>query len=307
MINRALIRIRVIQALYAGFQKGEQDVKSVENELMYSLEKSYELYFAYFALLVELRQEYLVRIEQRKKRLLATSEDLNPNLRLARNKVIDIIASSPMFSAMVEEKDISWAEHDTFVKDLLLYILQSDVYQDYISSEDSFENDLSFCRKVFKKVIFEDEDMHQLLEDLSVYWNGDIDIVESFVLKTLKKISPQTEEAALFLPMYKDKEDQEFASRLVRYVYDNQGELKSLIEEQSENWDLDRIALADMIVMQCALGEILVMKEIPLSVTLNEYVELVKKYSTPKSASFVNAVLDSASQKLKKENRISKE
>lgn len=306
MINRALIRIRATQSLYACLQQGEKDVIEVKKELSHSLEKTYELYLSYFSLLIDLREAFLARTEQRKRRHLATQEDLSPNLRFANNRVIKRIASSSTLETARENSFFSWSNHPDFLKGILDYILQSDIYTQYLTTEDNFENDLLFCRQLCKQILFEDQELHDLLEEESIYWSTAFDIVESFVLKTLKLIREDSSEEELFIPMFKEEEDSDFAYTVLATAFVHQDKYKKLIEAQSIRWDSERIAFLDMAIMLLALSEIESMPLIPISVTLNEYVEIGKLYSTPKSASFINAVLDSIAQEQKGDKQIEK-
>lgn len=307
MINRVLIRIRVVQIIYAFFQNNDSDIKKAENDLNYSLEKSYELYFYLLQLLTEVTTAYQKRIALRRKRLLPTEEDINPDLKFAENKFIAKIAKSEIFQNFLEEHDLSWESHETYLKNLLGRILASPTYKDYINgSENDFTADKDFWRKVFKQIICEDEELNDLLEDQSLYWNDDVEIVESFVLKTIKKLSPDSIDAEMFLPMFKDEEDNNFAQKLLTSTLKNHAELKEIINRHTQNWESERVALMDMVIMLIAVSEMLYFPTIPVSVTLNEYIDIVKAYSTNKSAGFINGVLDAIVQELKKEGKLNK-
>lgn len=307
MINRVLIRIRVVQIAYAFSQNDEHNLKKAETELMHCLEKSYELYFHLLALLVEVTNAYKKRITQRKSRFLATSEDINPNLKLANNRFIALLSESVHLKEFLEEKEFTWEDHDIYVRNLLDRILDSNFYSDYARQpEDSFENDRDFWKQIFKHIICEDADLNELLEDESLYWNDDVEIVESFVLKTIKKSTEGLADTELFLPMFKDMEDKDFAKQLLSYTIKNNQELEEIIDQHTQNWESERVALMDMVIMEIAVSELLAFPKIPVNVTLNEYIDIVKAYSTAKSAGFINGVLDAIVQSLKKENRLNK-
>lgn len=307
MINRVLIRIRVAQIAYAYFQNHDQDIKKAENELLHSLEKSYELYFYLMLLVVETTKRYQKRIAQRKSRKLPTLEDINPDLKLAENRFAAMLAKSVTLAEFADNNGLSWEEEENYVRSLLENILASDIYREYAKSgENSFAEDRDFWRKVFKQIICDDENLDALLEDQSLYWNDDVEIVQSFVIKSIKKVTAETDDEALFMPMYKDKEDKDFARKLLTTTLREKNELREIIDQHAQNWESERIALMDMVVMQIATCELLHFPEIPVNVTLNEYIDIVKAYSTAKSAGFINGILDAVVQDLKKEKRLVK-
>ncbi|MBP1616436.1 MAG: transcription antitermination factor NusB [Bacteroidetes bacterium] len=307
MINRALIRIRVAQIVYAYFQNDDSNVKNAENNLVFSLEKSYELYFYLLSLLVEVTKIYQKRITQRKNRFLPTKEDINPDLKFAQNRFVSLISKSQLFIEFVDAHDLSWEEHENYLKNLLDRILQSQTYKDYIDNpENDFHSDRDFWRKIFKQIICEDEELNDLLEDQSLYWNDDVEIVESFVLKTIKRTTPELADDELFLPIFKDQDDLDYAKKLLATTLRNQVELREIISKHTQNWESERVALMDMVVMQIAITELLHFPSIPVNVTLNEYIDIVKAYSTNKSAGFINGILDAIVQELKKEGKLIK-
>ena len=186
-------------------------------------------------------------------------------------------------------------------------ILQSDIYKEYMASEtSSYEEDRELWRKIYKRIVFNNEKLDAVLEDQSLYWNDDKEIVDTFVLKTIKRFDPKNGDKQELLPEFKDEEDQDFARRLFRRSILNADYYRHLISENSKNWDLDRVAVMDVIIMQIALAEILSFPNIPINVSLNEYVEIAKLYSTPKSGGFINGTLDGIVNQLKKENKLTK-
>ena len=185
--------------------------------------------------------------------------------------------------------------------------MNSDIYKEYMESKtSSYEEDRELWRKIYKRIIFNNNELDQVLEDQSLYWNDDKEIVDTFVLKTIKRFEEQNGANQPLLPEFKDDEDQDFARRLFRRSILNAEYYRHLISENTRNWDLDRVALMDIIIMQIALAEILSFPNIPISVTFNEYVEIAKLYSTPKSGSFINGTLDGIVNALKEENKLTK-
>ena len=192
--------------------------------------------------------------------------------------------------------------------DKALYMkMDSDIYKEYMASEtSSYEEDRELWRKIYKRIIFNNAELDQVLEDQSLYWNDDKEIVDTFVLKTIKRFEEKNGANQELLPEFKDEEDQDFARRLFRRTILNADYYRHLISENTRNWELDRVAFMDVIIMQIALAEILSFPNIPVSVSLNEYVEIAKLYSTPKSGSFINGTLDGIVNILKKENKLTK-
>jgi len=308
MINRIIIRIKVLQIVYAYYQKNSCDLVSAENELLFSLEKSYDLYHYLLLLIVLLTDAEQKRLDKNKNKLLATEKELNPNRRLADNRFAEQLRTNGKLTAFSMRKGTLWNEDDSlFVRNLLRKIIQSDYYKEYLESADSYGSDQEFWRKVFKHIIMEEEELCETLEDRSIYWEDDLDVVGTFVLKTMKRFSPETGTKQELLPMFKDDEDKEFAVKLLHYALLEEKENNERINRQINNWELDRIAQMDLYIMQIALSELLNFPSIPISVTLNEYIDLARYYSTPKSPNFINGILDSIVKELKSEGKLFKE
>jgi N utilization substance protein B len=307
MINRVLIRIRVVQVLFACSQNETTDLKKAETELLFSLQKSYDLYFYLLSLMIELTDAYAQKVDVRKSKLLPTSEDISPNVKLLNNKFISQLRRNLTLEKYMKDRPFRWFEHETFVRSLLEEILNTDAYKEYTGSDsDKYEDDREFWRKIFKQVICNNEELYSILEDESLYWNDDVEIVESFVLKTIKRFEESNGEAQEVLPMFKDDADREFSVKLLRESLLNENVYKELIDRYTNNWESERIALMDMVIMQIALAEILNFPSIPVNVTLNEYIDIAKSYSTAKSASFINGILDAIVKELNEEKKIIK-
>lgn len=298
MINRALIRIKVVQLLYSYYQNEERDLSKAEKELLFSLDKAYELYNYLLLLIVELTDVQNKRIQIAKSKFLASEQDLNPNTKFVDNLFVYHLRQDPSFRTYLSKHKMAWDEE--FLKDMLDLILSSEIYEEYINAEErSFEQDRELWRVLFKTFICDNETLSDLLEENSLYWNDDLDIVQSFVLKTIKQF--QTSEEEQILPQYRSQEDIEFAVQLFRNAIVNGEQYKNYIRSYSNNWDIERIALMDIIIMQLALAEITTFSAIPTTVSLNEYIDLAKKYSTLKSGYFINGVLDKVVKNLKDE------
>ena len=307
MINRVLIRIKIIQIVYAYYQNGSKNLDAAEKELFFSLSKAYDLYNYLLILIIAVTNYAQKRIDAAKSKLAPTVEELNPNMKFVENKFVAQLEVNRQLTEFSTNQKRSWANDEDFVKGMYERIIASDIYKEYMESEDdSYEGDRELWRKLYKTFVFNNDDLDALLEDQSLYWNDDKEIVDTFVLKTIKRFDEKNGANQPLLPEFKDEEDQEFARRLFRRTILNSDYYRHLISENTRNWELDRVAFMDVIVMQCALAEILSFPNIPISVSLNEYVEIAKIYSTPKSGSFVNGTLDGMANQLKKDGKLTK-
>jgi len=308
MINRILIRIKVLQIVFAYYQNGNNDIYVAENELHLSLRRSYELYYYFLLLIVEvtLLQEH--RLDTRKQRYLRTEDDLHPNTRFIDNRFARQLETNESLQKYVKEHGISWKDETDFVKKVLEMILDSDLYAEYLKNpDDCYATDREFWRAVFRNLICGNEDIEDALEDICIYWNDDVEIIETFVLKTIKRFDEANGSKQKLLPMFKDEEDAEFASQLFHQTLQNEDQYRELIDRHTKNWESERVAGMDMVIMQVALAELLNFPKIPTKVTLNEYIDAAKYYSTPKSGMFINGVLDSIIKELKKEKKLLKD
>ena len=303
MINRILIRIKVLQIVYSYYQNGNNDLKVAENELLFSLKKSYDLYHYFLLLIVDVTNLQRRILDARKNKYMPTEAELNPNTRLVDNRFTAQIAENEALRKYVAEQGLSWDNDGDFIKMVLDMILSSEQYGEYLNNEnDSYETDKEFWRIVFKKLICGNEAIDDYLQDKSIYWNDDISIVETFTLKTIKQFEKAAGSKQKLLPMFKDLEDQSFAIKLFRQSLMKGSEFRERINKHMKNWETERIANMDLIIMQVALAEIMTFPTIPINVTLNEYIDTAKYYSTPKSGTFINGILDSVVNELKKES-----
>lgn len=308
MINRVLIRLKVVQIIYAYYQNGGKNLDTAEKELFFSLSKAYDLYNYLLLLMVEVTRYASKRLDAAKHKLAPTKEDLNPNTKFVDNRFIAQLEVNRQLNEFASTQKKTWENETDFVKGFYEQILQSDIYKEYMASEtSSYEEDRELWRKIYKRIVFNNEKLDAVLEDQSLYWNDDKEIIDTFVLKTIKRFDPKNgDKQQELLPEFKDEEDQDFARRLFRRSILNADYYRHLISENSKNWDLDRVAVMDVIIMQIALAEILSFPNIPINVSLNEYVEIAKLYSTPKSGGFINGTLDGIVNQLKKENKLTK-
>ena len=307
MINRILLRIKIVQITYAYLKNQSQSVDLAEKELFLSIEKTFNLYHFLLLLIVETTTHAQKRLVAGKNKLRPTNEELNPNIRFAENKFAYQLSNNESFKNHVSTYKLSWENYPTVIKSIYETIINSDYYAEYMNAPTtSYEADRELWRKIFKRCILINEELDSALEEQCIYWNDDIDIVVSFILKTIKKFDEENGNQQALLPMFRDDEDKIFASKLFRNTIENIDEYKSIIDENTKNWEIDRIAFMDTVIMQIALAELLSFPSIPINVTLNEYIEISKKYSTEKSNTFINGVLDNIVSQLKKENKLIK-
>jgi len=300
MVNRILIRIKVLQTLFAFYKNNNGDLKTSEKELLFSLQKSYDLYILSLLLITQLTSYRKKLIDKRKNKLSPTPEDLNPDMRMVNNRLAAQLEINETLWKVCADRKVSWEDDSDFIKKIYNKIVESSYYLDYLTSEeDNYEIDRKFWVTVFKKLILNNEDVDEFFEEKSIYWNDDINIVQSFVIKTLKKFEEENKGKQEILPMFKDMEDKAFAVKLFRQSLLTSKETKETINKHIKNWESERVAQMDLLIMQIAITEIITFTSIPTRVSLNEYINLAKCYSTPKSGKFINGILDSIVKELK--------
>ncbi|MFT5860203.1 MAG: N utilization substance protein B [Flavobacteriaceae bacterium] len=308
MLNRRHLRIKVLQALYAYFQSKEDNFAKTEKELLHSVDRIYELYIYMLLSFSELKTIGLHRIEENKKKIRPKEEDLAPNLKFVNNELITALEECVELRSQSETLKVNWVGDDKqeMFKKILLTIRDSETFFEFMNNEQSgFEEDRAFAIALFKAEIANSDLLYTFFEDESIHWMDDIDLACSMVIKTLKSFGKG--EMNQILPLYKDESDEkEFIKLLLRKTILLESESETLIDELTANWELDRIAKMDIILMKMAIAEFQVCSNIPTKVTLNEYIEISKFYSTPKSNGFINGVLDKAITRLEKENKINK-
>lgn len=307
MINRALLRIKIVQILYSYYKSDGKSLPIAEKELFHSIEKTYDLYYHLLQLSIEITRYAAERIETKRNKLRPTEEDLNPNTRFIDNKFVAQLSTNIQFTEYLQAHKLSWINDSEIIKVLFDQVVASEYYTDYMSAPAAdYAADKDIWRKIFKKIILQSEDLDDSIQDQNIYWTDDIEMVVSFIIKTIKRFDEAKGDEQPLLPMFKDEEDSEFASKLMRSVLTKGPALREMIDANTKNWELDRIAFMDIVIMEVALAELLDFPTIPVNVTLNEYIEIAKNYSTDKSGTFINGVLDNIVGQLKKENKLIK-
>lgn len=307
MINRVLIRLKIVQIVYAYYKNSGKSIKTAEDEMFFSLSKAYDLYNYLLLLIAGVTHYAADRISFKSLKLRPTDSDINPNLKFVNNRFVAQLQNNEQLCKFIEKSKVNWVDNSDFLRRLLDKIEESDIYKEYMAAEtSSYEEDKELWRKLYKAFVYDNEELDTLLEEQSLYWNDDKPIVDTFVVKTIKRFEESAGAEQPLLPEYKDVDDMDFARKLFRNAISNAEQYRELMGENSKNWDMSRFAFMDVIIMQVAIAEILSFPDIPLSVTLNEYVEIAKYYSTAKSGSFVNGLLDSVTKKLRAEGKINK-
>ncbi|MDZ4752173.1 MAG: transcription antitermination factor NusB [Flavobacteriales bacterium] len=308
LLNRRHIRIKILQVLFAYHSDEKPDAVIYEKTLHGSFEKFRDLYLYLLQLITEMQSLAIDKIEAGRNKKLPTPEDLHPNTKFVTNGLLRILANSKALEKECKSRVISWNENRDLLKQIFKILQETDDYKEYmLSKERGFEHDREYLLRFFRRHIINVELMHDYLEELNIFWIDDLDLASSMVLKTLKKIEENEDDVNL-LPLWDDenKDEFKFMIDLYRKSLGMGSETEALITKYAENWESDRIATMDLILMKMALTEASIFPEIPLKVTLNEYIEISKFYSTPKSSVFINGMLDKIFEVLKVEGKIKK-
>lgn len=296
MINRRHIRVKVMQSVYAMQQSKNDDLLKEEKFLKHSILKMFDLYVLNIQLLVKVQDLAAKKIELSKKKILATAEDLKPNTKFVNNSIINAIRESVSLESYLHVNKLeNWDLDDEYVKIIFEELQKSNLYQKYLDTvENSFKVDKAFVIDFFKEIIAPNEKLAEYYEDKMISWVDDIPFVNTWVVKSLSKQKPN--KPFLLGSLYKDKDDEDFVSDLFKKTMLHQHTFEEDIAEKTPNWEKERIAEIDMILIKMAITEFLYFASIPVRVTINEYIEIAKDYSTQKSGYFINGVLDKLSK-----------
>ena len=306
MINREIIRIKIVQLTYAYYQNGNKNIDTAEKELFFSLSKAYDLYNHLLALIVALTKEARRRLEVLQAKALREGTP-EPSQKFAFNRFAVQLENNKQLKEFIETQKRTWADDPEFVGRLLEHIEQSQIYTDYLEGDDNYETDRELWRRLYRTFIQDNADLDQILEEQSLYWNDDKEVVDTFVLKTIKRFEEKNGPKQELLPEYDSEEEKDYARKLFRAAILNADEYQRYMSESSLNWDFSRLAYMDVIIMQTATAEMLTFPSIPLNVTINEYVELAKVYSTPRSFGYINGMLDAIARHLIRQGRLLKQ
>lgn len=318
MINRSLLRVKVIQILYSYYKNIENEtieLESAQEELISSTDKTYELYHYFFLLIIKITD--FAKILEKK------PYKSNDYAKFANNLFVKQLRENNQLLNYFEEHEVDWADKDEngalmwniqneeqqndLIKELLGEIVASEEFKKYNeTTANTYLEDKEIWRSILRKTISDSESLGRELEDMSIYWNDDATDVISFVTKTIRNFDEAKGAEQELLPQFKDEEDLEFAIKLLKQTIYDEADYRKMISEKTKNWDAERIAFLDTIIMQTALAEICNFPTIPVSVSINEYIEIAKNYSTAKSGNFINGILDAIAKELTENKKINK-
>lgn len=308
MLNRRHIRVKVMQSIYAMHQNGSDSIEKEEKFLLFSIENILDLYLIMLSALIEIRKKEVVFLEKSAEKHLATKEERNPNKKFINNAIFDLLEENNSLSIGLEDRKINnWHLNDDYILLLLAAIKESDLYEKYMSNRDNnFAEDRDFIVDLFTDVIAPNEKLYDYLEDHKLTWIDDIPLVNTEIVKQLKGLKPNAADSFRVPKLYKDIEDKEFVSNLFRKTVLNEPAFAKEYTDKTPNWDVERIAEIDTIILKMAICEFLKFPSIPVKVTINEYLEIAKEYSTPKSSIFINGILDNLVKEFETDKKLLK-
>jgi len=289
------------------FKKGGQSIQATEKELFYSIQRSYDLYHYLLGLIVEVAEYANERVELNRNKNIPSYEELHPNTRFIDNKLIQQIKSNIQLNEYLSSTKLSWVNNPELIKKLYNTITDTEFYTEYMAKEKcTYADDKKLLITIYNNIFAEMEDVYLVLEEQSIYWNDEIDFILSMVSKTLKGFEAGAGEEAGLMPKFKDADDEHFVKTLVHKCLFNHVDNQKIIQVNTQNWEVDRIAFMDMLIMEMAIVEMIEFDSIPVKVSFNEYLDLSKLYSTQKSSTFINGILDKIAKQLTDEGKIVK-
>jgi transcription antitermination protein NusB len=308
MLNRRHIRVKVMQSIYAMHQHQGENLDKEEKFLFQSIDNMHDLYLLMLSALIEIREKEEEYLELASKKHLATKEERNPSKKFVKNKVLELLSNSNSINNAIEDRKITnWKRNDDIVLFLLEAIKTSSFFENYMNGtdENDFNEDREFIATLFTEVIAPNEKLYDYLEEHKLTWLDDLPTVNTLILKQLKQLKPHNEDFFVS-KLYKDIDDKDYVKNLFRKTVLNETELAKEYIDKTPNWDTERIAEIDTIILKMAICELLKFPSIPVKVTINEYLEIAKEYSTPKSSIFINGILDNLVKDFQKDNRLTK-
>lgn len=307
MITRRLIRIKVLQSLYSCFKAEEPSFAKHENELTFSFEKSYILYLSVLKLLTDFAYLSGQKADAVKNRFIPNPDEETKAKRLAANRAIAMLEISESFNTLIEKHAVSWENDQEIRKELFDLLLESELFLKHVETEPTFDNDRRFVKKIITHFLPLQERFFDFLEEKNIFWNDEVDSLLSMAEKTVKKLTEENECNNEVLPMFNSLDDREYGIKLYRAASNKREDFNEVIKDHLIDWEIERLPELDLLLIQLALFEAREFPQIPVKVTINEYVEIAKLYSTPKSAVFINGVLDRVIKHLREERVIVKE
>ena len=307
MLSRRLLRIKVLQIFYSHNKVEGKTSRQSENDLLHSINKSNELFHYLILLLIDVRDYAWGTIELARQKKRPSPEDLNPNTRFIDNQLIKQLETNQSLVSFLKKHKLSWANNPEIAKKLYHYLVDTETYRQYLNEwEAGYDSDKKLVTCLYQDLVLNFEELYVSLEEQSIFWLEDIDFIIKMIIKSIRKMTPRYDEESIFLKDPESEEDIEFARALLSKAITGQEEYIEYIEEAAKNWELDRIAEIDLMIMILAITEAVEFSTIPSKVTMNEFIEIAKKFSTQKSSQFINGILDSIFDKLRKEKKIKK-
>jgi len=308
MLNRRHLRVKVLQSLYAYHQSNSGDVKQHEKNLLQSIDKVYEMYIWMLSLITEVVEYADIDALERANKHLPTADDLNANKKILSNRFILSLQKNKEYLTGLKKYKVEWSFEPELTKSLFIILKNSEDYKTYLQKTgDTIQTDKDIIKYIFKKVILKSSLAEQVFEDMFIYWPVDKDVLQALIAKTFKNFSSEDFEENKLAEVTGDwVEDREFIVNLFEHTIRYNSDYQEMITAKTQNWEPDRIAMMDTLLMKMALAEFIKFNSIPVKVTINEYLEISKEFSTPKSNSFINGILDKILIELKSENKIKK-
>ncbi|WP_291108984.1 transcription antitermination factor NusB [Flavobacterium sp. UBA6195] len=307
MLNRRHIRVKVMQSIYAMHQHQSDNLDKEEKFLFQSIENTQNLYLLLLSALIEIKKKEEEYIDLASKKHLATKEEINPNLKFINNKVLVLLTESEALETAIDDHNINnWKLNDDIILGLIDTIKESELYQNYMQKPvGDFEDDKKFIVDLYTEVIAPSDRLYDYLEDHKLTWLDDLPAINTLIVKQIKQL--KGEHDTLVIPkVYKDEDDKDFVKNLFRKTVLNEMELSKEYIDKTPNWDVERIAEIDTIILKMAICELLKFPSIPTKVTINEYLEIAKEYSTPKSSIFINGILDNLVKEFTQDGKLKK-
>lgn len=308
MISRRLVRIKAMQTYYAFLQDGgEQNISNIQKELQWNIEQSYQLFIHLHCLLLAIFDFAGDRMEIAKNKHIKTDHDSNPNLKFLNNTIIAAFANDPQISRARSNNDLNWSEHPEFIKSIWMQINSASYFKEFMSDKEiSFKQDLDIINKIISKNIIYNSVLEEILEDKSIYWNDDLELLCSNIMQNLKKYNESNISTFKLPHIFKNDDDEEFSRILIKRAALNKDHFDKIILESLKKWELERIAVLDRVLLHLALCEITQIPDMPVKVTINEYLDIAKYYSTDKSSIFINGILDKIYNELRTSGQLNK-
>ncbi|GGK17201.1 N utilization substance protein B [Yeosuana aromativorans] len=308
MLNRRHIRVKVMQTIYAFKGNESDDFSKNQKFLLFSIDNMYNLYLLLISLLIEVQKRAEDHLQKKQQAHLATREDKDPNRKFVNNQVLQLIKENNALKYQLEIHKINnWELDSEYVDIIFRAIMGSDLYKDYMKTRVSdFKEDKEFIVDIYKEIIAPNDKLYDYIEDKNLTWLDDLPTVNTTILKLLRKTKPSASDSHFTPKLYKDQEDKQFAIDLFKKTILNKTALNGEIEQKTQNWDSDRIATVDFVLLQMAICELQNFSSIPVKVTMNEYLEIAKEYSTPKSSIFINGILDKLVKEYEADGKLTK-